>query len=145
MSQARLGHTRLGKGGYAGGSDHGVGAPGRFRWYLPSMSSKSEPTRLDGPRPCKVADALGVVGDRWSLLVVRELAFGVGRFSDIQNNTGAPRQILTARLRKLETRGVVARRRYQEHPPRDEYVLTEAGRELSPVLRSLRSWGERYA
>jgi DNA-binding HxlR family transcriptional regulator len=109
------------------------------------MSSKSEPTRLDGPRPCKVADALAVVGDRWSLLVVRELAFGVRRFSDIQNNTGAPRQILTARLRKLETRGVVARRRYQEHPARDEYVLTEAGRELSPVLRSLRSWGERYA
>jgi DNA-binding HxlR family transcriptional regulator len=109
------------------------------------MGSKSEPTRTDGPRACKVADALGVVGDRWSLLVIRELTFGVRRFSDIQHNTGAPRQILTARLRKLETAGVIARRRYRAHPPRDEYVLTDAGRALKPVLTSLREWGEQFA
>jgi DNA-binding HxlR family transcriptional regulator len=92
-----------------------------------------------------VADALEIVGDRWSLLILRELRFGVHRFNDIRVNTGAPRDTLTTRLRQLEDDGVIARRRYCERPPRDEYVLTEAGRALSPVLRSLRHWGERYA
>jgi DNA-binding HxlR family transcriptional regulator len=94
---------------------------------------------------CSIADALEIVGDRWSLLVLRELAFGVGRFNDIRQNTGAPRETLALRLRKLEDSGVIARRRYSERPPRDEYVLTESGEALAPVLRSLREWGERYA
>jgi len=104
-----------------------------------------EPTRLDGPRVCSIADALELVGDRWSLLVLRELGFGVRRFNDIRQNTGAPRETLSARLRKLEDAGVIARRRYSEHPPRDEYVLTEAGLAITPVLRSLREWGEQFA
>jgi DNA-binding HxlR family transcriptional regulator len=109
------------------------------------MSPKSEPTARSGPRVCGIADALGVVGDRWALLVLRELSFGVGRFNDIQANTGAPRDSLTTRLRELEQAGLIARQRYSQHPPRDEYVLTDAGLAISPVLGALREWGETYA
>lgn len=101
--------------------------------------------RADGTRECSIADALAVVGDRWSLLVVREIAGGVTRFERIREHTGAPRQILTARLRKLEGAGVLQRRTYQQRPVRHEYVLTPAGRDLVPVLRSLRRWGEKHA
>ena len=106
------------------------------------MSSEFEP---DGRRVCPIADALQVIGDRWALLTIRELSFGVSRFNDIRANTGAPRASLAARLRDLEEAGLVERHRYSSHPPRDEYMLTPAGRELGPVLRELRVWGERYA
>jgi DNA-binding HxlR family transcriptional regulator len=98
-----------------------------------------------GPRVCSIADALNVVGDRWSLLILRELSFGVSRFADIRVNTGAPRETLTARLRKLENCGLIERQRYSEHPPRDEYRLTQSGTAIGPVLRELRRWGETYA
>jgi len=77
--------------------------------------------------------------------VLCELGSGVTRFEEIQVNTGAPRSTLSLRLRKLEEYRLVERRRYREHPPRDEYALTPAGQDLRPVLRSLRQWGERYA
>jgi DNA-binding HxlR family transcriptional regulator len=110
------------------------------------VSSVVEPSFSDdGTRVCSIADALDIVGDRYSLLVLRELGFGVRRFNDIRRNTGAPRETLAARLRKLEDAGVIARRRYSERPPRDEYVLTDAGKAITPVLRSLRRWGERFA
>ena len=108
------------------------------------MSQKSEPPNLGRPRVCSIADALEVVGERWSLLVLREISFGVRRFTDIQVNTGAPRETLALRLRKLEEAGVIERRQYSDHPPRDEYLLTPAGRELTPVLTALREWGERH-
>ncbi|MFF3748919.1 winged helix-turn-helix transcriptional regulator [Streptomyces sp. NPDC002018] len=108
------------------------------------MSQKCESTNLGAPRVCSIADALDVVGERWSLLVLRELGFGVHRFKDIQVNTGAPRETLALRLRKLEEAGVIERRRYCDRPPRDEYVLTAAGRDLAPVLIALRVWGERH-
>lgn len=108
------------------------------------MSQKSEPTNLGAPRVCSIADALEVVGERWSLLVIREVGFGVHRFKDIQVNTGAPRETLALRLRKLEQAGVIERRRYCDHPPRDEYILTTAGRGLFPALIALREWGERH-
>ncbi|WP_066953444.1 winged helix-turn-helix transcriptional regulator [Streptomyces lushanensis] len=108
------------------------------------MSQKSESTRA-APRDCSIADALKVAGERWSLLVVRELGFGVHRFKDIQTHTGAPRETLALRLRTLEEVGIIERRRYCDRPPRDEYVLTEAGRDLFPVLTELRVWGERHA
>jgi DNA-binding HxlR family transcriptional regulator len=92
-----------------------------------------------------VEAALGVIGEKWSLLVIRELAFGVHRFDAIVRNTGAPRDILTSRLRRLESAGVVEKRQYSERPPRFEYHLTEAGRELRPVLLSLGQWGDRWA
>jgi DNA-binding HxlR family transcriptional regulator len=109
------------------------------------VSQKNESTNLGAPRVCPIADALELVGERWSLLVLRELGFGVHRFSDIQVNTGAPRETLALRLRKLEEAGVIERRRYCDHPPRDEYVLTAAGRDLTAVLTALREWGERHA
>ena len=96
------------------------------------------------PRPCSVAAALGVIGEKWSLLVIRELAFGVHRFDAIARNTGAPRDILTNRLRRLEAAGVLEKRQYQERPPRSEYHLTRAGQELRPVLLSLAQWGDRW-
>jgi DNA-binding HxlR family transcriptional regulator len=96
------------------------------------------------PRPCTIAAALNVLGEKWSLLVVRELALNVHRFDRIAKNTGAPRDILTSRLRRLEAEGVLEKRLYQEHPPRYEYYLTEAGDELRPILLSLSQWGERW-
>ena len=96
------------------------------------------------PRVCSVAGALDVIGEKWSLLVVRELILGVHRFNEIAANTGAPRDILTARLRRLEDLGVVERRAYSERPPRYEYVLTKAGRDLRPVVMALKHWGDTH-
>lgn len=96
------------------------------------------------PRPCSIAAALTVLGEKWSLLVVRELALGVHRFDQIARHTGAPRDILTSRLRRLEVEGILEKRCYQEHPPRHEYHLTPAGDELRPILLSLAQWGERW-
>ena len=96
------------------------------------------------PRACTVASSLAVVGEKWSILVIRELSLGVHRFDAIQRNTGAPRDILTSRLRRLEAEGVVKKRLYQEHPPRHEYRLTPAGNELRPILLALAQWGDRW-
>ncbi|GGR65158.1 DNA-binding HxlR family transcriptional regulator [Nocardioides luteus] len=97
------------------------------------------------PRECTIADALEIVGDRWSLLVVRELFYDQLRFSQIARNTGAPRDVLTVRLRKLVEHGVIAREQYSERPVRYEYRLTRAGRALSPVLLTLKRWGSDHA
>jgi len=97
------------------------------------------------PRPCAMAEAMTFLGEKWAFLVVRELALGVYRFDAIARNTGAPRDILTSRLRRLEAEGVLEKRLYQERPPRYEYRLTEAGRELRPILLSLAQWGDRWA
>lgn len=97
------------------------------------------------PRPCSIAGALSFLGEKWSFLVVRELALGVHRFDQIQRYTGAPRDILTARLRRLEAEGVLEKRLYQERPQRFEYRLTEAGNELRPILLSLAQWGDKWA
>lgn len=96
------------------------------------------------PRPCSIASALTILGEKWSLLVIRELALGVNRFDEIQRYTGAPRDVLTSRLRHLEAAGVLERRRYQERPPRFGYHLTEAGNELRPILLSIAQWGDRW-
>ncbi|HKN98358.1 MAG TPA: helix-turn-helix domain-containing protein, partial [Pseudonocardiaceae bacterium] len=95
-------------------------------------------------RECSIANALAVIGERWSLLALREVMLGVHRFDQIARNTGASRDILTTRLRGLEAAGVLERRQYEAHPPRYEYVLTEAGRALSGVLLTLMQWGDRY-
>ncbi len=130
----------------SGPGDTGVGLS-----YAHVVSPEAEPTvdrgpglRSDAPRVCSIADALDLVGDRYSLLIVREIGFGVRRFSDIRHNTGAPRETLALRLRKLEDAGVITRRSYSEHPPRDEYLLTDAGEALLPVLGELRAWGQRF-
>jgi DNA-binding HxlR family transcriptional regulator len=95
-------------------------------------------------RPCSIAGALDVVGDRWSLLVVREILFGNHRFSDIARNTGAPRDRLAARLKDLITAGVIESRPYQDGPVRHDYHLTASGRELAPVLNALLEWGDKW-
>lgn len=96
-------------------------------------------------RACSVAAALDVVGDRWALLVVREVTLGHHRFSEILAGTGAPRDRLTARLKLLVEAGVLERRPYQDNPPRSEYHLTQAGKGLRPVLHALRQWGDDNA
>lgn len=96
-------------------------------------------------RPCTIAAALDLIGEKWSLLALRELGYGVNRFNRIAVFTGAPRDILADRLRKLEASGLVDKRPYSEHPPRYEYHLTQAGRELFPVTISLLTWGEKWA
>jgi DNA-binding HxlR family transcriptional regulator len=96
------------------------------------------------PRDCSIARTLELIGEKWALLALREVFLGVRRFDTIHRNTGAPRDILSARLRKLVAGGVLERRQYQERPARFEYRLTEAGRELLPVLLTLMQWGDRH-
>jgi DNA-binding HxlR family transcriptional regulator len=95
-------------------------------------------------RQCSIAGALEVVGDRWALLIVREVSLGAHRFSEIVRGTGAPRDRLTARLNALVEAGVLERRQYSDAPPRSDYHLTKAGRELLPVLQALLQWGDRW-
>ena len=96
------------------------------------------------PRVCSITDALALVGERYSLLIVREIRYGHTRFTQLLNGTGAPRDVLTRRLRELEEADIVERRLYSERPPRHEYVLTAAGEELHPVLLQLKEWGDRH-
>jgi DNA-binding HxlR family transcriptional regulator len=96
------------------------------------------------PRRCAIADALDLIGEKWSLLIVRELFWGNHRFADIAKNTGAPRDVLSARLRTLVDAGVIEKRRYSEHPPRDGYHLRRAGVDLSPLLMAITAWSERH-
>jgi DNA-binding HxlR family transcriptional regulator len=96
-------------------------------------------------RPCPIAATLEIVGERWSLVAIRELAYGVHRFDQIAAYTGASRDILAERLRKLERLEIVERRRYSDHPPRSEYHLTDKGGELLPVLMALGQWGTKWA
>ena len=93
-------------------------------------------------RVCSVADALDVVGDRYSLLIVREIGYGYRRFQELAGYTGAPRDVLTTRLRKLEAIGLIERRRYSERPERYEYHLTDAGERLRPIVLALKEWGD---
>jgi DNA-binding HxlR family transcriptional regulator len=94
--------------------------------------------------PCSIARTLDVVGEWWSLLIVRDAFLGVTRFDEWQRRLGIARNVLTARLDHLVEQGVFERRRYQDRPPRDEYVLTRKGRDLAPVLGALRAWGDRH-
>jgi DNA-binding HxlR family transcriptional regulator len=97
-----------------------------------------------GTQDCSVARALSVVGDRWTLLVLREAFFRTRRFEDFQARTGAPRPVLAERLRSLVEDGVLERRQYSERPDRFEYRLTEKGVDLYPVLVALLRWGDRW-
>ena len=96
-------------------------------------------------RPCPIAAALELVGERWALLVVREIALGATHFGDIVRGTGAPRDRIAARLKALESAGVIVRSPYQSTPPRHEYRLTASGEALIPVLDALLAWGKVHA
>lgn len=93
---------------------------------------------------CSIARALEIVGERWTLLVVRDALYGVRRYNDFLVHLGIPRAVLAARLQTLTAEGILEKRRYQHAPPRDEYVLTERGIALWPTLRSLGLWGREH-
>ena len=94
---------------------------------------------------CSVARALEVLGDRWTMLVVRDAFTGVRRFDDFQRGLGVARNVLSDRLLRLVDEGVLERHRYQERPERFEYRLTAKGIELWRALVALMQWGDRYA
>ena len=94
---------------------------------------------------CSIAQCLEVVGEWWSLLIVRDAFLGIRRFDDFQARLGISRNVLNQRLTTLVDEGVFERVLYCEHPPRYEYRLTEKGRDLWLVLTAMRQWGDRWA
>ncbi|MCA9846822.1 MAG: helix-turn-helix transcriptional regulator [Dehalococcoidia bacterium] len=94
---------------------------------------------------CSIAQALEVIGEWWTPLIVRDLMLGVSRFDDFQSRLGISRNVLTERLGRLESLGIVERAPYQEKPPRYDYRLTEKGRDLWVVMTAMREWGDRWA
>jgi DNA-binding HxlR family transcriptional regulator len=93
---------------------------------------------------CPVGRSLALVGDRWTLLILRELGMGTHRFDELQAQTGMSSHLLTTRLKRLERDGIVERRQYSARPLRYEYHATAKGKELDPVLMMLRSWGRKW-
>jgi DNA-binding HxlR family transcriptional regulator len=94
---------------------------------------------------CSVAKALEVIGERWSLLIVRSVMHGNRRFGEMQGSLGIARNVLSARLQRLVDEEILERRAYQESPPRYEYFLTQKGLDLWPALIALLNWGDRYS
>lgn len=95
---------------------------------------------------CSIARALEVVGERWSLLIIRDAVFaGATRYSDFQHRLGIATNILKARLDGFVAAGIMRRHRYSEQPELYEYLLTEKGRDLAPALIALTEWGDRWA
>jgi DNA-binding HxlR family transcriptional regulator len=93
---------------------------------------------------CSIARALEVVGERWTLLIVRDVFLGYRKFDEIQENLGIARNVLTDRLNRLVEQGILERVRYSERPERFEYRLTDKGRELNIALTALRQWGDKH-
>lgn len=94
---------------------------------------------------CPVETTLMLIGDKWKVLVLRDLMPGTKRFGELKKSIGSVSQkVLTAQLRDMEEKGLVSRKVYAEVPPRVEYSLTELGKSLCPVLDALREWGENY-
>jgi DNA-binding HxlR family transcriptional regulator len=93
---------------------------------------------------CSIARTLDVIGEWWTLLIVRDAFRGVRRFEDFKDGLGLARSVLTARLAKLTEHGVLERRAYSQHPPRYEYELTDKGRALFPVIATLIGWGDQW-
>jgi DNA-binding HxlR family transcriptional regulator len=95
-------------------------------------------------RPCPIARSLERVGEWWSILILRDAFLGATRFEQFQKSLDIAPNTLTRRLNALVDSGLLERRRYSERPPRDEYVLTEMGRDFRPVLWSLLAWGNKH-
>lgn len=93
---------------------------------------------------CTVARTIEVVGDTWALMILREMFLGSRRFDDLQRLTGASPLILSRRLKRFEAERIIERRLYSERPPRHEYRLTRKGRDLWPVIISLKQWGDQW-
>src|SRR5271168_5035470 len=109
---------------------------------------------MTDPRPnvapydmrCPIARTLDIVGERWTMLILRDLVtLGARKFQDFESSlAGISPNTLSARLKRLEEAGIVERRFYEQHPPRAEYLLTQKGRALGPVLLALKKWGQRH-
>ncbi len=108
--------------------------------YSGSMLKRDYPTQY-----CPVASTLEIIGERWTILILRDVFLGIRRFEDLQRSLGVARNILQARLQRMVEYGILVKRPYQERPLRHEYRLTEKGADLWPVLVSLLKWGDRYA
>jgi DNA-binding HxlR family transcriptional regulator len=97
-----------------------------------------------GARPCSLARTLGIVGEWWTLLVLRDICFGLHRFEQIHDHLGIARNILKARLDTLLGHGMIERHRYQQRPPRFEYLPTGKATDFVPALLALVAWGDRW-
>jgi DNA-binding HxlR family transcriptional regulator len=97
-----------------------------------------------GDMPCPIARSLERVGEWWSILILRDAFQGLTQFDQFQKSLGIAPNMLTRRLNALVESGLLERRRYSEHPPRDEYILTERGRDFRPVLWAMLAWGNKH-
>ena len=109
------------------------------------MTKNINPRTYESQPNCPIARALDIVGERWTILILRDLAFGVSRFKEILRSLdGIPSNLLSSRLKRLEDQGIVERSFYSQHPPRAEYTLTCKGQRLIPLLSVLAEWGAWY-
>jgi DNA-binding HxlR family transcriptional regulator len=101
---------------------------------------------IEAPFRCPIARTLDIVGDSWTILILRDLVVsGPRKFQDFEASLkGISPTTLSARLKRLEEAGIVERQFYEQHPPRAEYLLTDRGKDLRPVLKALLEWGKRY-
>ena len=105
----------------------------------------SEARKKDQLPACPVETTLTLIGDKWKVLILRDLMPGTKRFGELKKSVGnVSQKVLTAQLRTMEESGLVNRKVYAEVPPRVEYSLTELGKSLKPILDSMRAWGEAY-
>ena len=93
---------------------------------------------------CPVATVLTLIGNKWKVLIIRDLLTGTKRFKELQRSVGCSQKVLTDNLRELESKGLVSRKVYPEVPPRVEYSMTKLGATLSPVLNAMAAWGDEY-
>ena len=100
-------------------------------------------SELEGGR-CPVARTMSVIGDRWTVLILRDALRGVSRFDDFHGRLKCSRAIVADRLARLVERGVLVREQYEAHPPRHDYRLTDMGRSLAPILMTMSQWGETW-
>src|SRR3954454_15495750 len=108
-------------------------------WYGPGVLPRTYEDQV-----CSIARGLSVVGDRWTLLIVRDAFLGMKRFNEFETELGIPKKVLTERLERLVDEDIFERRLYQERPERHEYLLTEKGRGLWRVLAHLLMWGDEH-
>lgn len=94
--------------------------------------------------PCPVERGLNLIGDRWSMLMLRDLDRGMTRYDQLRTSLGIAPNILASRLAALTQAGLVDKRQYNERPPRFEYLLTEAGRDFIPILAAIGAWGRKH-
>lgn len=99
---------------------------------------------LKNMSPCPVGLLLQLIGNKWKILIIRDLLTGVKRFGELKKSVGASPKVLTCNLKEMEAEGLVSRKVYPEVPPRVEYALTKTGTSLRPVLDEMAAWGEKY-